>query len=142
LSNAASLLILSLLVLLTFTSGQACAAEQVFSNSAQLQVTDGVQHDNFKKGEPVDDWQSGITLPHRLSASEFQHQKQLTPNYELTIEFLAEDLAAKHFVYIHTIPDIQPWFEVTAFIPRKSRLSGWKDSRPLRPFIFTPLIES
>jgi hypothetical protein len=133
LGKAASLIILSLLVLFTLVGRQAYEAEQSVPISAQLQGIGYGQDDAFDEGFPVDDWQSEFTLPPRISANEFQHQKQLTPDYELAIEFLADDLAAKHLVYIRTIPDVQPWFEVASFVPNKSRLSGWKESQPLYP---------
>ena len=130
-------------MLVTFAgNGQVLESEQFVSNKVLLQPLDNLQNDYLETDTPSDERQTKVTLSHRLAASEFQHQKQLTPNYELVVEFHAEDLSAKHFVYISTIPDIQPWFELAAFEPNKSRISGWKDSRPLHPFSYIKLILS
>jgi uncharacterized protein (DUF885 family) len=74
---------------------------------------------------------SHAVIPARLTASEFQHQKQITPAYEVVVEFLAEDLSAKHFIYVKTIPDVQPWYERSVFVANKMLISGWKTTRTL-----------
>ncbi|MFC3093835.1 hypothetical protein DRW07_10175 [Alteromonas sediminis] len=85
-------------------------------------------HSVDDNGSPMEPLPDSVAYT-RIVASEFQHPLQLSPEYGLVVEFLAEDLSAKHFTYIRTIPDIQPWFELVAFIPNKRRLSGWKDTR-------------
>lgn len=75
-------------------------------------------------------------LPQRLAGSDFQHQQQQTPNYELVAEFLPADLSAKHFVYIRTIPDVQPWYETTAYVPNRFLLSGWKTTDTALPLTY------
>ena len=135
--------ILSLLMLVAFLShSQVQESSKLFPSNALVQTIEAPQNDGFESHGLSDERQVQIILSHRLSASEFQHAKQLTPVYELVIEFQGEDLSAKHFVYIRTIPDIQPWFELAAFVPNKSRISGWKDSRPLNPFSHIDLILS
>ncbi|TDF41321.1 hypothetical protein EYS14_00200 [Alteromonadaceae bacterium M269] len=138
-----STFILSLLILVAFLShSQVQESSKFVPSNALVQTIETPQNDGFESDGLSDERQIQIILSHRLSASEFQHAKQLTPVYELAIELQAEDLSSKHFVYIRTIPDIQPWFELAAFVPNKSRISGWKDSRPLHLFSDIDLIFS
>ena len=96
------------------------AGSDLFSDSGAMQHPDS---------DPV----VKVAFPQRLSGSEFQHQQQRTPTYALVVEFLPADLSAKHFVYIRNIPDTQPWFEISGYVPNRYLLAGWKVTRHLLP---------
>lgn len=122
-------LVLSMIIIIAFGNG---ADFHDRAGSTASISTERVS-DSIEDTPPISDEHSSTILTQRHSANEFQHQRQATPSYDLAFEFLAEDLSAKHFVYIRTIPDTQPWFELTSFVANKARISGWKFSRPQRP---------
>lgn len=67
----------------------------------------------------------------RTNASLFLLPIQLNPSYVLQIEFLPEDLSAKHFIQPLAPPNNDPWFVHSALSNGSGRLSGWKDANLL-----------
>ncbi|EWH07285.1 hypothetical protein AT00_06255 [Pseudoalteromonas lipolytica SCSIO 04301] len=69
------------------------------------------------------------TLLPRLTASNsslFLYHSQVDPDYELLIEFFAENWGKAHFLAPPKRAQTVPWFAITS--ARKSRISGWKDA--------------
>ncbi|WP_062568943.1 hypothetical protein [Pseudoalteromonas arabiensis] len=72
------------------------------------------------------------TLVPRLTASNsslFLYHSQVDPDYELLIEFFAEDWGKEHFLAPPGAVREIPWFALAT--QRKSRISGWKDANLL-----------